>query len=369
MQRKATIRAKPNGGIAMCKNRLTKILCAGALLHMAALLAMASAFAYADDSDATDAIVEVSADYSEDITPQNGDVFSIIYCIPGEASETAEITLDASELVAENGVMNLVPGKYEIADIEYRGYNKEINRQGYAVSKYIEADDERTAEVQLAIGTEAGRRLSSMRADLVIKKQGERVYSFDEIDDGWMTVPLMEQVDLKGENVVSAETDPGAGEEGTAEPEEEAPEEIQEELPNEAGGETGQSVKEEPGSEDIKEPEEKTEAAEPEKESAPDIQPATSYVPQPDYEDDESFIESPEEAYASLSGNSSARQEADSLSGRTENRTGEETESNTVNSGNRISPRSLLKRGIPLICVAVIGGIVLFIIYKKNILD
>ena len=96
--------------------------------------------------------ISVKIRYDNDIIPQEGDEFVILYCIEGDESNTAEITLDASQIYEDGGQIQVPYNTYSILDINYRGANERVPLQGYAVSKGFHCDKGVDGSITIAIG-------------------------------------------------------------------------------------------------------------------------------------------------------------------------------------------------------------------------
>lgn len=79
----------------------------------------------------------IKSEYSDNITPLEGDVFEIIYCTKGETDwdNTSTITIDASKFCEEPAKVELPVGTYEIRRITYVGLNK--GRNSYGIQAYF----------------------------------------------------------------------------------------------------------------------------------------------------------------------------------------------------------------------------------------
>lgn len=138
--------------------------------------------------------IHMEVEYSEDIEPQKGDDFLITYCVKGNTG-FAQIELDASTLVGKTGKIELDPAEYVITDVTYEGYNKEIVKQGYAITNTFSVTNKADEYDQfvLAIGETAGKKIVSLYEETLIKKGDMLVSSFDNVEgNGIVEIPSEE---------------------------------------------------------------------------------------------------------------------------------------------------------------------------------
>lgn len=160
------------------KNRFITGTCLS--LALAAILAVP---ALADEATA----IHLIAYYSDSLTEQSGDNFEITVCREGDdASKSQVLQFDASG-VGDSGdaKLPLESGSYQVMDITYNGYNKAIEKEGYAVSSYFAVPNstEDYNTITLAIGTEEVEALYKQYEAVVIKQNGSYV-SHSDMDDG-----------------------------------------------------------------------------------------------------------------------------------------------------------------------------------------
>ena len=149
------------------KNRFITGTCLS--LALAATLAVP---ALADEATA----IHLIAYYSDSITEQSGDNFEITVCREGDdASKSQVLQFDASG-VGDSGdaKLPLESGSYQVMDITYSGYNKAIEKEGYAISSYFAVPNstEDYNTITLAVGTEEVEALYKQYEAVVIKQNG-----------------------------------------------------------------------------------------------------------------------------------------------------------------------------------------------------
>lgn len=129
-------------------------------------------------------VVHLSVLYSDDIIPQTGDTFTITYKVDG-SDTTSEMKFDASFLAGKTGKIDMDIAMYDIVSIEYTGYNKDIEKQGYAIlgSFEVTADEADYPELMIGVGREAGEKLESVYSDVLIRANGQFYRSFSEITE------------------------------------------------------------------------------------------------------------------------------------------------------------------------------------------
>lgn len=103
---------------------------------------------------AADGSVYLEVNYSSNITPQSGDEFELVYMVQG-GTDSATITLDASNYVEETGVFELPEAYYEITSITYKGNNPDIPKEGYGVRRDFVSSKEDGSYIYISIGKSA----------------------------------------------------------------------------------------------------------------------------------------------------------------------------------------------------------------------
>lgn len=103
--------------------------------------------------------VYIEAHYSSNIVPQPGDEFELVYMAAG-GTDTATITLDASNYVEDTGVFELPENAYEIISISYLGSNADIKVEGYGVRRDFVSNKDDGSFIYISIGKTANIALS-----------------------------------------------------------------------------------------------------------------------------------------------------------------------------------------------------------------
>ena len=96
----------------------------------------------------------IEANYSSNITPQSGDEFELIYMVQG-GTDSATITLDASNYVDDTGMFELPEAYYEITAISYKGSNPSIVNEGYGVRRDFVSSQDGGSYIYISIGQSA----------------------------------------------------------------------------------------------------------------------------------------------------------------------------------------------------------------------
>lgn len=102
----------------------------------------------------TNGRVFIEANYSSNITPQSGDEFELVYMLQG-GTDTATITLDASNYAENTGVFELPEAYYEITSITYTGSNPAIPSEGYGVRRDFVSSQDGGSYIYISIGRSA----------------------------------------------------------------------------------------------------------------------------------------------------------------------------------------------------------------------
>lgn len=124
--------------------------------------------------------LKLTCTYSSDIKPDENDIFTISYALTG-LSEVKTLKIDATS-ASKGEIETDVPyGIYNVLDISYEGNNEKIEAQGYGVDlifRSVEGED--TDVLQVAVGSEAGRKLEAEGNGILAKIRGYIVNSFDD---------------------------------------------------------------------------------------------------------------------------------------------------------------------------------------------
>lgn len=121
----------------------------------------------------------INVQYSDSISPEPDDKFVITYHAKNE-EKTNEIVLNASDLNGKTGKMDFAAGEYVISDIEYQGYNTDVEDAGYAINSsfVISSDTNNAAFITLAIGEDEGDKLLEQYDNVIVKQYYQITSSF-----------------------------------------------------------------------------------------------------------------------------------------------------------------------------------------------
>lgn len=139
----------------------------------------------------------INVQYSDSISPEPDDKFVITYHVKNE-EKTNEIVLNASDLNGKTGKMDFAAGDYVISDIEYQGYDTDVEDAGYAInSSFVISGDTNNAACPLvnnkqSVILEASYRQGTLNSWIVKAprknrplptcfKSGQRFGSFKEV--------------------------------------------------------------------------------------------------------------------------------------------------------------------------------------------
>lgn len=104
-------------------------------------------------------VLGITAVYSDSITPQGGDEFSII--LADDEGNTTECTFQAYEHQEEAQFIELAPGNYSVYDITYNGKSEKLIAEGFTMPYEFTIYELEHLDVSLAIGRETGTDLAS----------------------------------------------------------------------------------------------------------------------------------------------------------------------------------------------------------------
>lgn len=104
-------------------------------------------------------VLGITAVYSDSITPQGGDEFSII--LTDDEGNTTECTFQAYEHQEEAQFIELVPGNYSVYGITYNGKSEKLIAEGFTMPYEFTIYELEHLDVSLAIGRETGTDLAS----------------------------------------------------------------------------------------------------------------------------------------------------------------------------------------------------------------
>lgn len=104
-------------------------------------------------------VLGITAIYSDSITPQGGDEFSII--LADDEGNTTECTFQAYEHQEEAQFIELAPGNYSVYGITYNGKSEKLIAEGFTMPYEFTIYELEHLDVSLAIGRETGTDLAS----------------------------------------------------------------------------------------------------------------------------------------------------------------------------------------------------------------
>ena len=104
-------------------------------------------------------VLGITAIYSDSITPQGGDEFSII--LADDEGNTTECTFQAYEHQEEAQFIELAPGNYSVYGITYNGKSEKLIAEGFTMPYKFTIYELEHLDVSLAIGRETGTDLAS----------------------------------------------------------------------------------------------------------------------------------------------------------------------------------------------------------------
>ena len=104
-------------------------------------------------------VLGITAIYSDSITPQGGDEFSII--LADDEGNTTECTFQAYEHQEEAQFIELAPGNYSVYGITYNGKSEKLIAEGFTMPYEFTICELEHLDVSLAIGRETGTDLAS----------------------------------------------------------------------------------------------------------------------------------------------------------------------------------------------------------------
>ena len=125
--------------------------------------------------------MKISCSYSSGIEPMEGDKFTISYVLTG-LTEVQELEVDANN-AAKGEIETEIPyGVYNVVDISYSGSNKEMETLGYGTDLIFQAVAEEEPDLlQVAVGSEAGRKLEEEGDGILAKVDGYIINSFEDL--------------------------------------------------------------------------------------------------------------------------------------------------------------------------------------------
>lgn len=128
--------------------------------------------------------------YDEEIKMSENDSFRI-QIINTETEEIKDVDIAMKEATEIGVEISLPPGNYAVADIQYLGTNKDVERRGYGIISYftIDAEPENYAELVIAVGSHSASDLQIQYYDTIQKVNGQYVDYIAEDTSGVSTIP------------------------------------------------------------------------------------------------------------------------------------------------------------------------------------
>lgn len=96
--------------------------------------------------------IDINVRYDNDIIPQDGDEFVILYCVKNDEGNTAEIKFDAAQIYEDGAQIQVPYNSYSILDINYNGPNEKVGQQGYATNRGFYCDERTNGSITVVIG-------------------------------------------------------------------------------------------------------------------------------------------------------------------------------------------------------------------------
>lgn len=194
--------------------------------------------AFADDGTGE---LDLFVYYSDDITPQEGDTFTVTY--EDSDGNSSTLTFDTYEYAEDYGVFELPVGTYTATDVTYEGTNQDIFDQGYGITSQFKVKEGDYTILRIYIGESEVESLQTSYPYFSVIKEG----GYDEDDpvvyEDRNGKYIIQEVD--GEEVIVYLDDIGDTDEDTSEEEAEA---------YEGNGETGSSQDTDTGQSSSQEP-------------------------------------------------------------------------------------------------------------------
>lgn len=123
------------------------------------LTLLAPATSYAAEEKTEEGVLGITAVYSDSITPQGGDEFSII--LADDEGNTTECIFQAYEHQKEAQFIELDPGNYSVYGLTYNGESEKLISEGFIMPYEFTIYELEHLDVSLAIGKEEGTDLAS----------------------------------------------------------------------------------------------------------------------------------------------------------------------------------------------------------------
>lgn len=110
-----------------------------------------------ENSEVGNVVIEVH--YSNDIAPEYGDEFEIVYSVKGDEQNYMTKTVDTAMAYTGESTWELPCNIYSILDITYKGNEEKIKLQGYATVKEFYSTDLGDSYLPIYIGTTSINRM------------------------------------------------------------------------------------------------------------------------------------------------------------------------------------------------------------------
>lgn len=116
--------------------------------------------------------IGITACYSDSVTPDEGDIFSVTFT--GSAGEV-NVDFNAAEYADVTQNIEVEPDNYTVKSIVYKGANDAVVTEGYAMNNNFSIMEGEYADVTLAIGNEECKLLNSIYESTISYKNLEVV--------------------------------------------------------------------------------------------------------------------------------------------------------------------------------------------------
>ncbi len=116
--------------------------------------------------------IGITACYSDSVTPDEGDIFSVTFT--GSAGEV-NVDFNAAEYADVTQNIEVEPDNYTVKSIVYKGANDAVVTEGYAMNNNFSIMEGEYADVTLAIGNEECKLLNSIYESTISYKNSEVV--------------------------------------------------------------------------------------------------------------------------------------------------------------------------------------------------
>ena len=116
--------------------------------------------------------IGITACYSDSVTPDEGDIFSVTFT--GSAGEV-NVDFNAAEYADVTQNIEVEPDNYTVKSIVYKGENDAVVTEGYAMNNNFSIMEGEYADVTLAIGNEECKLLNSIYESTISYKNLEVV--------------------------------------------------------------------------------------------------------------------------------------------------------------------------------------------------